>query len=301
MNQPSAKTVIVMGPTASGKTALSIQLAGQIKGEIISADSRQVFKKMDLGTGKDLNEYKNIPHHLIDILDAGAEFSVADFQNRAHLALKEIIAKEKIPIICGGTGYYIKALIEDYQFEAPSSNMETTRLLEKKDRSQLYEKLLESGIADQRDWKKDSKRRIVRALEKANIQIKNVRTFDFKTKYSFRIYYTDIDTDSLRKRIKIRLDERIDEGMINEVRTLLNDNIGRKRIERYGLEYKWISFYLHEEIQFRKMKEKLSTEICRFAKRQKTFIRYLQKQGHSMTPIKDSSHFLKDSTQWLKS
>ncbi|MCP4298135.1 MAG: tRNA (adenosine(37)-N6)-dimethylallyltransferase MiaA, partial [Proteobacteria bacterium] len=288
-------------PTASGKTALSVQLAGQIMGEIISADSRQVFKKMDLGTGKDLDEYKNIPHHLIDILDAGTEFSVADFQNRAHQALKEIIAKEKIPIICGGTGYYIKALIEDYQFEAPSSNMETTRLLEKKDRSQLYEKLLEKGIADQRDWKKDSKRRIVRAIEKANTQVKNVRTFDFKTKYSFRIYYTDMDTDSLRKRIKIRLDERIDEGMINEVRTLLDDNIGKKRIERYGLEYKWISLYLHEEIQFKMMKEKLFTEICRFAKRQKTFIRYLQKQGHSMTPVKDASRFLEDSTQWLKS
>jgi tRNA dimethylallyltransferase len=294
------KIIIILGATASGKTALAVQLAQKIGGEIISADSRQVFKNMDLGSGKDLTEYQNIPYHLIDILEAGTDFSVADFQKKTHQSLKQIVRKGKIPIICGGTAYYVKALIEDYQFGASPSNFKVTAQLEKKERSELYQKLKSQGIAEHRDWKEDSKRRIVRALEKVeqnNIIPKRVL---YQGNYLAKIFVTKPEDKLLRTKIKNRLEERLEKGMVTEVLNLLESGLERECLERYGLEYRWISLYLHGEIDFVSMKKKLYTDICRFAKRQRTFLRYLQKQGHHLIPIDSSSHLLSEVSNWLK-
>jgi len=299
MRNISQKVVVILGPTASGKTALAVLLARQVNGEIISADSRQIFKNMDLGTGKDIQEYQEIPYHLIDILDAGDDYSAADFQSMSLLALKEITAKTKIPIICGGTTYYVKSLIEDYKFGSLPSNIKKTTQLEKKNREELYKDLRERGLEQQRNWKNDSKRRIARALEKSEIREINYRVPDFLVKYNPKIYVINIERDLLRNKIKDRLENRFNQGMIDEVQNLLKRGINRERLERYGLEYKWISLYLHDEIKFEVMNKRLFTEICRFAKRQKTFLRYLQKQGHEITQITDKAKFLEETTIWL--
>lgn len=156
-----------MGPTASGKTGLAVQLARQLNGEIISADSRQVFTGMDIGSGKDLAEYQEIPYHLIDIRSAGADFSVSDFQEAALQALEQITCRNALPIICGGTGHYIKALLEDYAFASSGTNLKYTESLEKLDREELYAMLHELGLWTSHHWESDSKRRMARTIEKA--------------------------------------------------------------------------------------------------------------------------------------
>jgi tRNA dimethylallyltransferase len=279
-------TIIITGPTATGKTTLAVQLAQEYKGEIISADSRQVFRRMDIGTGKDLHEYGEIPYHLIDILEPDAEFSVSDFQTKALRCIKTIGQRQKLPIICGGTGHYIKALIENYQFPIPKTDLEVTNQLEKKDRAFLYQKIKDLGIWDHHHWENDSKRRMVRAIEKARLVPKeNQISQDESSNYT--VFYTHLDRQIIRDRIKIRLDQRLAEGMVDEVQALIASGVSESRLERFGLEYKWILFYLTDKLSHEEMQGKLYTEICRYAKRQMTFIRYLEKSGHHLIPVQN--------------
>ncbi len=293
------KIIIITGPTASGKTSLAVQLSMAIKGEIISADSRQVFRKMDIGTGKDLDEYGDIPYHLIDILDPSEEFSVAEFQRLTLKAINEIHSRRKFPIICGGTGHYIKALIENYQFRHASSDRYQAGTLERLSRQELYDLLEQNGLGKTRHWEKDSRRRMARAIEKARIGKKKssdlLRLYHFPT----RIYFTYIDRALLRKRIKVRLKERLERGMIEEVSNFISSGIDNKRLERFGLEYKWVLFYLKGDINYKTMEERLYVDICRFSKRQVTFLRYLEKSGHELIPVQSYTKLLNDVKQWL--
>lgn len=290
---------IIIGPTASGKTALAVKLAKEINGEIISADSRQVYRGMDIGTGKDLGEYGNIPYHLIDVVDAGEEFSVSDFQSLALPAISTIIERNSTPIICGGTGHYVKALIEDYRFDMDKSDLDFTNQLEKQSREYLYLMLKDLEIWESHHWENDSKRRIARAIEKAaKGKSKRIRLPSFKELYDFRIYYVKIERETVRQRIKTRLISRLEEGMIDEVKELASSGVSHERLERYGLEYKWISYYLRGKITETELIEKLSVEISRYAKRQMTFIRYLQKQGHLLTGVSCYEELIRDFRNW---
>ncbi|PCI28273.1 MAG: tRNA (adenosine(37)-N6)-dimethylallyltransferase MiaA [SAR324 cluster bacterium] len=301
MDTDLQKIIIITGPTASGKTKLAIRLAQKVGGEIISADSRQVYRGMDIGTGKDLQEYGNIKYHLIDILKAGEEFSVSKFQAEALKVLGRIRKRGAVPIICGGTGHYLKALIEDYSFEEPETDLQYTLDLEDKSREELYEELKQLQLWEQHHWEDDSKRRIARAIEKAKIPTKKQESqIRFQEHYLPQIYYTAPERSLLRRKIKKRLIERLEEGMVQEVENLLQQGIPYERLERYGLEYKWVSRYVHKQIASDHMIEKLHTEICRFAKRQVTFIRYLEKNGHSMIPITSMDTFLEEATLWLE-
>jgi tRNA dimethylallyltransferase len=282
----NASVIIITGPTATGKTSLAVQLAKQYFGEIVSADSRQVFRRMDIGTGKDLNEYDLVPYHLIDILEPSAEFSVSDFQKLAIKDINNIIARKKLPIVCGGTGHYIKALIENYQFMAPKTDLKSTNQLEKKDRMFLYQKIKDLGLWEDHHWEKDSKRRMVRAIEKALLD-PNENSLLPPIAFKYTVFYTHLERKIIRDRIKVRLDQRLTEGMVEEVQALLESGISENRLERFGLEYKWILFHLNGKLTYEAMKNKLYTEICRFAKRQMTFIRYLEKSGHHLIPIQN--------------
>ena len=300
MNSEKTKVIIITGPTATGKTKIAVTLAKSINGEIISADSRQVFKGMDIGSGKDLEEYKGVNYHLIDIVEAGTEFSVSDFQRLALQAIKEITAKEKQPIICGGTIHYIKALIENYDFDFPASDLEYTNYLENLSRPKLYQLLKNYQLWQEHDWPRDSKRRICRAMEKALIAqgVKSHSSGD-NDNLEYRIFYLKQEKEINANKIESRLIARINHGLIDEVNDLLAKGIAHSRLERYGLEYKWVSKYLRALINKEQLIEKLSTEIRRLAKRQRTFLRYLEKSGHPLYPFQNFQELSKQALNWL--
>lgn len=293
-----SKVILILGPTASGKTSHAVSLAKEINGEIISADSRQVYKGMDIGSGKDLDEYDSIPYHLIDIIEPGNEFSVSDFQEMSLLALSKIIERGSFPIICGGTGHYIKALLEDYTFDNPT-DFSLSQSLEKLSRFTLYAFIKSMGHWKSHHWESDSKRRMARFIEKHLAPTSPKKSeIRFTDTYSYRIYYTHVERGEQRARIRKRLLERLEEGLIDEVKNLLENDLTHKRLERYGLEYKWVSLYLRGSISYDSMLEKLYTEICRFAKRQMTFLRYMENAGHVLHPISNRSSFLADAIEW---
>ncbi|MBU2514422.1 tRNA (adenosine(37)-N6)-dimethylallyltransferase MiaA [bacterium] len=294
------KVVVIIGPTASGKTSMAVDLASNINGEIISADSRQVYREMDIGTGKDLEEYGSIPYHLIDIVDAGDEFTVSDFQILAHAALKKISSKECTPIICGGTCHYVKALLEDYTFNNIKSNRDFTEKLELLDRQTLYRHLKDYGLWESHHWESDSRRRIVRAIEKKTNEIdRKNQIFDFKGQYITRIYCPEVERPILKTKIRDRLLLRLNQGMIEEVDALLKRGVSHERLERYGLEYKWISRFLRDLITKTDLIEKLQVEIARYAKRQMTFIRYMKRCGHPIIPVSKTEELVADAKNWL--
>lgn len=294
------KVIIILGPTASGKTALAVRLAKRVDGEIISADSRQVFCGMDIGSGKDLSEYGPIPHHLIDIRPAGSEYSVSDFQRDALSALSDITSRSKSPIICGGTGHYVKSLLDDYVFESPGTDLSKTLALESLPRDELYRKIKALGLWEQHHWESDSRRRMARAIEKETARSKNpAAAAVFRTSYDPYCFYLAPDRTIQIQKIEKRLKERLASGLVEEVERLISEGVSAERMERYGLEYRWVTRYLRNELSLGEMTEKLAVEIRRYAKRQMTFIRYLQKQGHQLQPIDDPDLFLESMSGLL--
>ena len=300
MTHQKIKVIVLLGPTASGKTRLAVRLAQEIQGEIISADSRQVYKKLDIGSGKDLSEYGKIPHHLIDVLTPGVKYSAARFQKEALHFLKGITTRQHVPIICGGTGYYVKTLLDDYEFVSIASNIKKSQYLESLSREQLYEKIKELGVWNDHPWAVDSKRRMARTLEKASFNQKpQSPQRKFRDDFIARIYTTHMSRDKLRSRIHDRLQARIASGLLDEVSGLLNEGTDPKFLDSLGLEYRWTCRHLKGELTLEALKERLYTDICRFAKRQITFLRYMQKTGHEIHRIESWDSFRQDVLHWL--
>ncbi|MBU2645686.1 tRNA (adenosine(37)-N6)-dimethylallyltransferase MiaA [bacterium] len=297
---PKAKVIIILGPTASGKTSLAVQLARKIGGEIISADSRQVFKKMDIGSGKDLSEYESVPYHLIDIRPAGDDYSVLDFQRDALSALSDIVSRKAVPIICGGTAHYVKALLDDYRFPAQKTDRAKTQALELLPRETLYNRIKSLGLWENHHWETDSRRRMARAIEKQTLRSLEIHPEpSFRDLYTPRIFFTQIERETLLLRVEHRLKQRFQSGLIEEVESLRAGGVSHDRLERYGLEYRWISRYLNGDMNFEEMFQKLLIEIRRYAKRQMTFLRHLQKKGHRLEPVTEPSIFFKRVVSWL--
>ncbi|HHW59278.1 MAG: tRNA (adenosine(37)-N6)-dimethylallyltransferase MiaA [Bacteroidales bacterium] len=275
--------LVVLGATATGKTRLAVKIAIEINGEIISADSRQVYKGLDLGTGKDLNEYKinttDIPYHLIDIRSIDQTYSVYDFQRDALVAIEKIINKNKTPIICGGTGLYIEALLLNYKFNKFNPDVE---LREKLSKMSIHEldlilKQLDSNIIVE----KNNRHRYIRAIEIAlqnnnNSNEQDILEYNINKSLVFGIRYP---RDMLRERIHKRLLDRIEAGMIEEVKILLENNIDPNKLIAFGLEYKFITMYLLGKLTYDEMIDKLYTAICQFAKRQETWFRRMEKRN----------------------
>lgn len=278
--------ITVLGHTAAGKTKLAVYLAKKMNSEIISADSRQVYKNMDIGTGKDLDDYfidgQKINYHLIDILPAGEKYNVFEFQKDFFRIFENLQNKNKLPILCGGSGMYIESVLNAYKLIHVPVNESLRAELEQYDLNKLV-KILKSYRSLHNKSDTDTKKRAVRAIEiehyyKENPQIKlnypDVNSFNIGVKY---------DREIRRKRITERLKQRLENGMIEEAKMLIDEKgLSYSDLEYYGLEYKFLALYLSGNLSYDQMFEKLNTAIHQFAKRQMTWFRKMEKDGHKI-------------------
>lgn len=272
--------LIILGPTASGKTKFAVACAELLNGEIISADSRQVYRHMDIGTGKDLAEYGNIPYHLIDIVEPGEKYNIHRFSHDFEAAYRDIVQRGKHPIVCGGTGFYIQSLIAPQPYSQVPVDDVFRKEMEALEKDELQSLLKSSSLPSDFDVDYSSKKRMVRALEIAAWAKNNPtqRLQPMKT-YSATLIGLNPDLETRRQRISTRLQERLGAGMIEEVRSLLDMGITHDELEYYGLEYKYISYYLQGTLTYEAFVRKLETEIHRYAKRQMTYFRKMEKDG----------------------
>jgi len=272
--------LVILGPTASGKTRLAVAAANALNGEIISADSRQVFKRMDIGTGKDLEEYGAVPYHLIDILEPGDEFSVFDFQRQFTDAYNLVMSLGRLPILVGGTGLYLDSVLRGYKMVTVPEDAELRRELDELSLDQLRERLL-TLLPDQHNTTDLLLReRLVRAIEIALHQGPEETTVTVQLpELKPLIFGIKIERSIVRQRITERLKIRLNGGMIDEVRQLLAEGVPIVRLESYGLEYRYISRYIAGEINRNDMFQKLNSAIHGFAKNQETWFRRMEKHG----------------------
>ena len=277
-----SKLITLLGPTATGKTALATQLAYSLDGEIISADSRQVYREMNIGTGKDLDEYivngQAIPYHLIDIHDCGYEYNVFEYQDDFHKAFTDITARQKTPILCGGTGLYIEAVLKGYKMIPVPPNDELRAELEQKEHEELVA-ILSTKQKMHNTTDTSSKKRTIRALEIALYCEENEIEETVYPKMNTTVIGIHRERDVIKQKITTRLKARLEEGMIEEVQALLNKGIPLDKLKFYGLEYKFIAQYLSSEINYNDMYQRLNTAIHQFAKRQMTWFRKMEKDG----------------------
>ena len=281
------KMITILGPTASGKTSLTAALAYHLDAEIISADSRQVYQGMDIGTGKDLADYtvagKHIPYHLIDICKAGSKYNVYQYQQDFLEVYNKIRETNKLPILCGGSGLYLEAILKGYHLSTVPPNEELRNQLNEMSHESLIQMLVE--IQEQLNTKMhnstdlDSKQRTIRAIEIG----KHMETeADPKTNFPeipSVIIGVDIDREERRRKITTRLHQRLEEGMIEEVKQLLNQGIAPEDLIYYGLEYKFVTEHIIGKLSYDEMVQQLEIAIHQFAKRQMTWFRGMERRG----------------------
>ncbi len=274
--------ICILGPTASGKTKYAVKLALETGGEIISADSRQVYRGMDIGTGKDLACYSadgiSVPYHLIDIVDAGEKYNIFRYRRDFINAYKDIVARGKQPILCGGSGLYIEAATRGYALPEVPPDPELRNELEKLPVEELSARLASmKSLHNVSDL--DSKKRVIRALEIAVFESKNPvireEPFAVKTKYTG----ISVSREERNARIDQRLKERLQNGMIEEVERLIASGITPEDLIYYGLEYKFVTLYLTGKLTYVEMEFQLATAIHQFAKRQMTWFRGMERRG----------------------
>jgi len=272
--------LVILGPTASGKTRLAVAAARILGGEIISADSRQVFRRMDIGTGKDLEEYGDVPYHLVDILDPGDEFSVYEFQQYFAAAFKQVTARGRLPLLVGGTGLYLDAVLRGYQLPAVPENHDLRRELAGLSLEQLRQRLLHLLPAQHNTTDLLQRERLVRAIEIALYQSGEKAAAKVEVPvFKPMIFGIKLEREVVRRRITERLKVRLAGGMIEEVQRLLADGVPIGRLESYGLEYRYISRYVAGEINRNDMFQKLNAAIHDFAKKQENWFRKMERHG----------------------
>lgn len=280
--------VILLGPTAVGKTAIGVALAHHFKGEIISADSRQTYRYLDIGSGKDLDEYivdgECVPYHLIDIVELPAEYTVYDYQKDFYKAFREIEDRGKIPFVVGGTGMYLDAIVRDYQLVNLPENKKLREELEATPIEILAERLLKEQPDLHVKADLQEKDRVIKALE--IIEAKKMgydTTSDHRPYINPLILGTTLPRPKMWENISIRLKERLDGGMLDEVQGIHDSGIEWERLEKLGLEYRFCSLYLQGKISSKEeLFEKLFIAIRQFAKRQETWFRMMEKKGVSI-------------------
>lgn len=277
--------ITIIGPTASGKTSLAAALAARLDTEIISGDSRQVYRGMDIGTGKDLADYvvegQQIPYHLIDIRDAGEKYNVFEYQHDFHRAFAEIRAKGKLPILCGGTGMYIEAVLKGYKLLDVPQNPELRESLKGKSLAEL-EQLLASYKKLHNKTDVDSAQRAIRAIEiEEYYRTESPEQNEYAPIQSL-IIGVNIDRELRRERISRRLRARLDEGMVDEVRRILASGVKPEDLIYYGLEYKYLTLYVTGVLSYVEMVSQLEIAIHQFAKRQMTWFRGMERRGFTI-------------------
>ncbi|MCU0341437.1 MAG: tRNA (adenosine(37)-N6)-dimethylallyltransferase MiaA [Spirosomaceae bacterium] len=310
--------IVILGPTACGKTRLAVHLARRLGGEVISADSRQVYRGMDIGTGKDLSEYfvdnEAIPYHLIDILAAGAQYNVHQFQQDFQEVLTDIDARQKQPILCGGTGLYIEAVLRNYQFTAIPVDETLRQALAQRTDDELLTIFQNSPSAYTPMADTSTRKRLIRAIEIAhylyqNPHLPNTQHAIRNTQYAipnaqyatrnaqYLIFGLSLPVELRRERITARLHERLQNGMVEEVQQLLDSGLTPEQLVYYGLEYKFITQYLTSEMDYDTMTTRLNVAIHQFAKRQMTYFRKMERDGlliHWLDATKPTSDLVED-------
>ncbi len=274
-----AQTIVIMGPTASGKSDLAIFLAAKYDGEIISADSRQVYRGMNIGTGKvTKDEQALIPHHLLDVASPKRTYNVTHFVRDAKRAIADIRKRGKTPIICGGTGFWIQALIEDSPFPAVKPNLALRKKLETFSAEELFGQLKKVDPVRAESIDAQNKVRLIRALEICEaLGTVPVPISHKLSANSYLIIALNPSQEILYRNISVRLDKRLEQGMVAEVEALRASGLSWKRLESFGLEYKYVALLLQKKITLDEMKERLEFEIRHYAKRQLTWLRRFEK------------------------
>ena len=274
--------ITILGPTASGKTSLATALADKLGTEIISGDSRQVYRRMDLGTGKDLADYtiegRSVPYHLIDIVEPGYKYNVFEYQRDFLKAYESIVAKDKLPVLCGGTGMYIESVLKGYRLLPVPENPELRASLEGKSLEELA-RILEGYKKLHNSTDVDTAKRAIRAIEIEEYYKQQPLEYREFPSLKSLIIGVDIDRELRREKITRRLKQRLDEGMVDEVRGLLAEGIGAENLIYYGLEYKFLTQYAIGELTYEEMFHQLETAIHQFAKRQMTWFRGMERRG----------------------
>jgi tRNA dimethylallyltransferase len=268
------KIIVIVGPTASGKTALAIDLALRLNGEIISADSRQIYKELDLGSGKvSAEEMRGVKHHLLDVTDLTQVYTGTNFVCDANSAIGDIVSRGRLPIIAGGTFFYIELLKGTNQSAPVAPNPTLRAKLETLSDEELFENLkqLDQERAERID--RYNRRRLIRSLEIIDALGKVPRLEKADSAFDWLTIGIKIDKNILSQRIEKRLNERLEEGMVDEVRNLLNSGVTPQRLHDLGLEYRYITEYLENKISYEEMKIILNTKIRQFAKRQHTWLK----------------------------
>ena len=274
--------ITILGPTACGKTKLAVALADRVGGEILSADSRQVYRGMDIGTGKDLADYniggKTIPYHLIDIAEPGSKYNVYEFQGDFLKAYKDVVARGVQPIMCGGTGLYLESVLRGYRLIPVPENPELRRSLEGKTLAELTE-ILKGYKTLHNTTDVDTCKRAIRAIEIEECYRNTpVEVGAFPALRSLNIG-VDISRDMRRELISSRLEKRLNEGMIDEIKGLLDRGISADDLIYYGLEYKYVTLYVTGKLEYKYLLQELEVAIHQFAKRQMTWFRGMERRG----------------------
>lgn len=274
--------IVVVGATASGKTRLGVELARQLNGEVISGDSRQVYRQLDIGSGKDLEEYEEIPYHLIDIADPGSEYNAFQFQRDFVAAFNNIQSRNKLPLLVGGTGLYIDSVVSGYEFVQVEKDMALREKLDTMPIEEVQAMLLSLKPEQHNTTDLTVRPRLYRAIEIAKgekeapenkIKMPEIKPLYFGIKW---------DRPVLRQRITQRLKERLENGMIEEVQGLLDQGISHEKLEYFGLEYRFVSQYLEGKLSYNDMFQKLNSAIHQYAKRQDTWFRKVERRGETI-------------------
>ncbi len=291
--------IAILGPTASGKTPFAASLAATLDTEIISADSRQIYKGMDLGTGKDLVDYivdgKSIPYHLIDIANPGYKYNVFEYQRDFLVAYDNIKQKGKTPIVCGGTGMYIESVLKGYNLMPVPENPSLRAELANKSLAELTDILKQyKNLHNSTDV--DTVKRAIRAIEIEVYYIQNPIAEREFPHFKSLIIGLDIERELRREKISKRLKQRLDEGMIDEVKLLLSQGVAAEDLIYYGLEYKYLTLYATNQLSYEEMYKQLETAIHQFAKRQMTWFRGMERRGFQIHWI-DASLPMKDKIE----
>ena len=279
--------ITILGPTASGKTTLAAHLAARIGGEIISADSRQVYRRMDIGTGKDLDDYvvdgKQIPYHLIDIAEPGAKYNLFQYQQDFHDAYNDIKSRGATPILCGGTGLYIEAALKGYALSPVPQNPELRARLEGKSLEELTGMLValkqKNGSVMHNTTDVDTAQRAIRAIEIETYNAEHPTEERQMPKIDSLVIGVNIDRESRREKITKRLRQRLDNGMVEEIRSIIDSGVAPEDLIYYGLEYKYVTEYVIGKTTYDEMFRSLEIAIHQFAKRQMTWFRGMERRG----------------------
>ena len=283
MQNEKYNLITILGPTASGKTAVAAKVASLLNGEVISADSRQVYRGMDLGTGKDYADYvvdgQIIPYHMIDIVDAGYEYNVYEYQKDFLKVFAELSSREKLPVMCGGSGLYLEAILKNYKLIRVPVNKSLRESLDDKLLWELSDILrgYKNYLHNQTDT--ESTKRALRAIEIEDYYLTHPEIDTGMPEINSLVVGVEFERNARRKRITVRLKQRLKDGMLDEVQHLLDSGLTPDQLTYYGLEYKYMTLHLTGKITYQEMFDGLNVAIHQFAKRQMTWYRRMEKQG----------------------